>query len=265
MSQSANIREREAVVRRLIGFEYDLTRRASELVEPIEDGALVLSPELDLLWRANYLQLEATERGAAALAAQADELMGARGLRHRSVVPLDPALGDRLEPGFRELGWGIERSLYMVLRRSPEREGAAAVEVARERIEPVRRAVAMREPDRSEAVTEQLLISDARLDELGNGHWFAADHDGSPASACVLYERDGVGQVETVITLTEARGRGLASGVVLAAVDASRQAGHELTFIVADADDWPWRLYERLGFDPVGLAPSFLRKPEGGR
>jgi len=49
--------------------------------------------------------------------------------------------------------------------------------------------------------------------------------------------------------------------VVTAAARASQKAGHELTFIVADADDWPWKLYERLGFDRVGELRSFLKKP----
>ena len=85
--------------------------------------------------------------------------------------------------------------------------------------------------------------------------------EGEPGAACVLYELDGIGQVETVVTRPEVRGRGLARAAILAAVEASRGAGHELTFIVADADDWPWQLYERLGFDRIGEASSFLRKP----
>ena len=108
---------------------------------------------------------------------------------------------------------------------------------------------------------EQRSLRDARFDPVGNGRWFAAPADGEPGASCVLYERDGIGQVETVGTRPEDRGRGLASAVVLAASDASRRAGHELTFIVADADDWPWKLYERLGFDPIGEKSDFLRKP----
>jgi ribosomal protein S18 acetylase RimI-like enzyme len=77
----------------------------------------------------------------------------------------------------------------------------------------------------------------------------------------VLFERDGVGQVETVGTAPERRGEGLASAVVMAAADASRERGDGITFIVADADDWPWKLYERLGFDRVGVVCDFLRKP----
>ena len=33
---------------------------------------------------------------------------------------------------------------------------------------------------------------------------------------------------------------------------ASREAGHELTFLWADEDDWPRGLYEKLGWDVVG-------------
>jgi hypothetical protein len=38
-------------------------------------------------------------------------------------------------------------------------------------------------------------------------------------------------------------------------------AGNGLTFLGADADDWPERLYARLGFDPVGVVTAMIRKP----
>lgn len=97
---------------------------------------------------------------------------------------------------------------------------------------------------------------------MGNGRWFAAPADGPPGASCVLYERDGLGQIETVETVPDRRGEGLATAVVRAAAKASLEMGNELTFIVADADDWPWKLYERLGFDRVGEFCSFLRKPD---
>ena len=63
-------------------------------------------------------------------------------------------------------------------------------------------------------------------------------------------------------TRPESRGQGLASAVVMAAARASRERGDDLTFIVADADDWPWKLYEGLGFDRVGEVCDFLKKPD---
>jgi GNAT superfamily N-acetyltransferase len=261
MSPPAQAPEQITLLQRLVRFDYGLSRDAAELIEPVEGGSLVLNPQTNLLWHANHLEVEATNLSASRLAELADELLGARGLRHRSVVPLDPAHGDRLAADFNDLGWLVERNLYMALRRPPERRGEPAAEVAREDIAPVRGAVGSREPDATAETIAQMLIRDARLDTVGAGRWFAGFHEGAPASACVLLEREGIGQVETVVTLPEARGRGLASGAVLAAVEASRRSGNELTFIVADGDDWPHRLYERLGFDPVGVAHAFLRKP----
>jgi ribosomal protein S18 acetylase RimI-like enzyme len=178
------------------------------------------------------------------------------------VVPADPERGAELAPRFRQLGWRVDRSLYMVLTRPVDRPRPAALEVSREKVEAVRRADAEDDPDFSPEAVEQQALRDARLDRVANGRWFLAPDDGEPGAACVLYEQDGIGQVETVGTAPEQRGRHLASSVVFAAAEASRRAGHELTFIVADAADWPWKLYERLGFDPVGEACSFLRKPD---
>ena len=91
--------------------------------------------------------------------------------------------------------------------------------------------------------------------------YFAGFADGLPVSCCELYSRGEVGQVEDVATLEEHRGQGLASAAVLAAVDASLAEGHTLTFLLADADDWPYRLYERLGFETTGRRWRFQRLP----
>jgi predicted N-acetyltransferase YhbS len=64
-----------------------------------------------------------------------------------------------------------------------------------------------------------------------------------------------------VNTLEEHRGRGVGRAVVLAAAAAARASGADLVFLDADADDWPRLLYGRLGFDPVGEAWEFIRRP----
>jgi ribosomal protein S18 acetylase RimI-like enzyme len=249
------------LLRRLIEFELELERRSSEQVEEFDWGRLIVNPDTAEIWRDNFLEVSSDEVGAGDLATLADDLLGGRGFGHRYVTPRNPARGEELEPGFRERGWEVESNVYMVLRRAPDRQGSPAAEVPRADIEEVRRAVAEADPDFTPAAVDQRLIRDARFDPIANGRWFAAPADREPGAACVLYELDGIGQVETVVTKPEVRRRGLATAVVLAAVEASRRGGHELTFIVADADDWPWKLYERLGFDRVGLSRSFLRKP----
>jgi ribosomal protein S18 acetylase RimI-like enzyme len=250
------------LLRRLVEFELDRQRRSSERVDQFGWGRLILNPPTSALWSDNFLEVRARQLGAERLAGLADELLGANGIEHRYVVPADPSQGYRLAPRFLELGWELNRSLYMVLRRENDRVPGDTREVPRRVIEPIRIAVAEANPDLNGEAISQRPLRDRRLDAVANGRWFSAPADGDPVAACVLYEGDGIGQVETVGTTPETRGRGLASDVVLAAVEASRRAGHELTFIVADADDWPWKLYQRLGFEPIGVSTAFLRKPD---
>ncbi|MGZ8571831.1 MAG: GNAT family N-acetyltransferase, partial [Actinomycetota bacterium] len=66
-----------------------------------------------------------------------------------------------------------------------------------------------------------------------------------------------------VNTLEEARGRGLARAVVLAAADEARGQGADPVFLIADAADWPKELYGKLGFDPAGAFWQFTRVPTG--
>jgi GNAT superfamily N-acetyltransferase len=251
----------QELLRRLVEFELDRQRRSSERVEEFDWGRLILNPPTSALWSDNFLELDAPRIDAHRLMRLADELLGANGIEHRYIVPSDPAHGEQLAPHFQELGWELNRFLYMVFARETSPDAGPAREVPRRKIEPVRFAVAEANPDFTREAIDQRPIRDARLDAVANGRWFAAPAEGEPIAACVLYESDGIGQVETVGTKPEARGRGLASAVVMAAVDASLRAGHGLTFIVADAEDWPWRLYERLGFERVGVSSAFLRKP----
>jgi GNAT superfamily N-acetyltransferase len=251
------------LVRRLVEFELSLTRDSSETVEEFDWGLLIYNPKIAALWSGNYLEVRTTDLDADALTELADELLAPRGIQHRFVVPADPAYAERLAPGFQKLDrWTVRRSVYMVLIREPDREVGPASEVPRAAIAKVRRAVAEDDPDLTRDAIEQRFPLDAQLDAVGDGRWFAAPPDGTPGASCVLYGRDGIGQVESVTTMPGRRGEGLASAVVMAAAGASRERGDELTFIVADADDWPWKLYERLGFDRLGVVCDFLRKPQ---
>jgi ribosomal protein S18 acetylase RimI-like enzyme len=252
------------LLRRLVGFDLSLERDSSEIVEEFDWGLLIHNPETPEIWSGNYLEVRSTDLDAESLAALAEKMQGPLdGIQHRDIVPADPGYADRLVAGFGALeGWDVVRSVYMVLAREPDREAGSAVEVERAAVASVRRAVAEADPNFTQTAVEQRFIRDARLDATGNGRWFAAPPDGAPGASCVLYGRGGIGQVETVVTLPDRRGEGLASAVVVAASNASRERQDDLTFIVADADDWPWKLYERLGFDRVGEFCSFLRKPD---
>jgi len=259
MAQTTDV----ALLQRCHDFELELSLAVAERVEDLGDGiTAVLSPGIPLVWDANFLLVE-EGLPAAEIAVRADDVLGGLGMKHRFVVTRQPALADELEGEFEQLGWDVDRTLVMGLRREADRPGSVEVEqVTAEVAEPLRLALMQAHPWTTAEAAPQLLEFDRRLGRVFRDRWFAARHDGEPASACRLYQHDGVGQVEDVETLPDARNQGLARAVVLAAAQISREDGDELTFITADATDWPLQLYERLGFDPVGITLGFRIKPE---
>ena len=233
-----------------------LARAVAQREVPATGGIAVLDDRTPRLWDANHviasspagLSAQDLAEGCAAVSAQAE-------LGHRMVVIGDEAEADRLRDGFGALHWDLDRHLVMVLRRPPDRV-APSVDVRRVRFPAVkgpRRAILLDEPWGGEDVADQVLLRDRLIDERVDDQGFAAFVRRRPVAFCRLISGDGVGQVEDVATLASHQNRGLARAVVTAAVQASRAAGHDLTIVVADADDWPKELYARLGFDDLAL------------
>jgi predicted GNAT family acetyltransferase len=109
--------------------------------------------------------------------------------------------------------------------------------------------------------SRRLADSDADAGVRTGARYFLVERE-EPAACCeLLTTGDGVGQVESVYTAIGHRGHGLASAVVRAAIAAAHERGDDLVMIMADAEDWPQRLYERLGFETVDIYRMFTRKP----
>jgi GNAT superfamily N-acetyltransferase len=84
------------------------------------------------------------------------------------------------------------------------------------------------------------------------------DESGEP-SAYSLFVSDGrTAEVEQAYVKPGLRGRGTGGALVAAA---ARAGGATETFIVADDEGDPKRLYERLGFRPVWIHHEFTRRP----
>jgi len=234
-----------------LAFLHWLEEARADRVEPFEYGRAFFRDDRPSVWDFNFLRVERGEPRAAELVAAANELMAH--LDHRRVVVDDAAQAARLEPEFPLHAWTVERHLVMECRRPAELRGAPAREASREELGPLWAELGRRRGFDVDmrGITEAVVRT----------RYFAAFADGVPVSCCELYSRGGVGQVEDVVTLEEHRGRGLASAAVLAAVRASLDEGNALTFLLADADDWPQRLYERLGFETTGRRWRFQRLP----
>ena len=243
-----------------------IDRRAAKNQVPFRFGTAYLHDEVPRVWSRNYLSLERDLQSATAgfVSVEADRVLGEAGAAHRKIEVFDPEVGERLAPGLAKLGWQVECDVVMVARREPDREADLSVvdEVEPEELEPV-----WSEANRSEGhiddeeVIRELADGKRVLASAIDVRFFAAHADGEIGAYCELYTHAGTGQIENVLTLERFRNRGLARALVLRALEESRAAGNDLTFLLANRDDWPKELYSKLGFDDVGHVYDFLRPP----
>lgn len=229
--------------------------------EPFRWGTVVSMPEAALRHDSNYLLVEGLPEAidARALAAETERIQGGEGLRHRSVMFRDAAAGERLAAGFAALGWKPFRGIVMAHRRAPEKpaDAAAAVETDAEALRAAIEAQILGYPWGTPELVRQFRLVRPLLPVPAR--YFAVLLDGEPASWAEMYVEGGIAQVEAVATAERFRNRGLASAVVLRAVDEARGAGADLVFLCCDAEDWPKDLYRRLGFDEIGRYVKFTR------
>jgi ribosomal protein S18 acetylase RimI-like enzyme len=240
----------------------ELDDRTAERLAPTPYGPVLVHERLDRVHDLNFLRAERPGKATAdALAAEAERVQGAAGIGHRRVNVRDAATLDRLQSRFVELGWSPERFVVMVQRRDPDRPSEAEVqEVDEPTLRPVWAAGIRREPHgQDEVVVQQILEHRRLIAEALPTRFFAAAAGGRLVAHCELYAAGGTTQIENVVTLSEFRGRGFARALVLRAAAEARANGSDLVFLVADADDWPRRLYERLGFDTIGRYGRFLK------
>lgn len=251
----------DGALTRALEFQRQTTALGAEEFTQIDEGWLVRSRSLPLVWSLNQVRVTQPIEFDEALALAERHLVE---LPYRQLVVEHEASGIRLERSFRESGWEVERELTMVLARGPDRDVDTGLV-----IEPgEQEALALMErwtreeqqlhltPEALAQVVERSRVAwrargARRLGVLGEG--------GALAAMTLLYSDGTIAQVEDVYTVPEERGRGFARALVTDAAALARDAGHELTFIIADDNDWPQQLYARIGFEPAGRAWLFHR------
>lgn len=230
-------------------------------VEPIDLGWLVRDPSLPLVWSANHVRIARAVTFAEALAL-AEAHLG--DLPYRQLMIEHEPTGRRLERSFAEAKWEVDREVLMELVREPDREAELGLVIEADEepvMELMRRWIGEDEtieltPDGLDQVVEfsrrEARARNARLLGVRGAH-------GSLAAITMLYSDGTVAQVEGVYTVPEERGRGYARALVTRAARTAREQGHQFVFIVADEDDWPKRLYRKVGFEPIGLSWALHR------
>ena len=235
--------------------------RTTSRAEAFEHGTAYFTPAHPTKWDLNLLVVDdAAGLSAEVLLAEAERLQAPAGLRHRKIEVHRG--GDALVEGFKAAGWTPEQVVVMLLRPDADQRGAAQAPV-REVEFPAVRSLMEQWYGEAMSAAEARDLGDADADSAltSGARFFLTERDGEPAACCMLLAGDGVGQVEEVYTAKPYRGAGLGSAVVRTAIAAARERGDDLIMILADADDWPQRLYERLGFETVDAYRSFTRKP----
>ena len=232
--------------------------KTADAVRTIEAGLVLSTPSLPAVWAVN--QLRVTEALAFdELIELADEQLA--GFDYRQIAVEDQPAGPRLEASFRAAGWRAERDVVMVMAAGADRPAdTRIVEEAGEEevLEVIRRWYVEDEPTLS-GVEDLVAYGRREARALGDRLLGVRSSDGQLVAISKLRAAAGTAQVEDVYTVPEARGRGFARALITDAAERAREAGHELVFIVADDEDWPKRLYERLGFRAAGHLWQFHR------
>lgn len=113
--------------------------------------------------------------------------------------------------------------------------------------------------EHDEAVGAGLI--DAMRRRLGPCDYWLLVEDGSDIGYGMTARcPNGLGLIESLFTLPDRRGRGLMSAFIAAASARLFADGCDAVFLDAHAHDTPKRLYARLGFAPVAVTRTWIRR-----
>ena len=91
--------------------------------------------------------------------------------------------------------------------------------------------------------------------------WYLALADGKAVGHFSQMARDGLGYLERLFVRPEYRLRGIATALVHRAAADARKQGAGLVFLPTNADDTPKQMYASMGFEPVSLFRTYVKRP----
>lgn len=182
-------------------------------------------------------------------------------LPYRHVVVRDASTIEALERQLLARGWSVERDVVMALtsRAAPDGPDDRVGELTED--EMLALMASWLQEERfgisADGLGQVLEYNRREGQHFGERRLGVVADDGTPLAVTKLRTDGAFGWVEDVYTLPTARRQGYARALVGRAVDLALEGGSRIVAIVADADDWPQHLYERVGFRRVGAASIY--------
>lgn len=253
--------------RRALDFINWFENSCAERVVPWRWGVTLFNRAFPKVYMLNFVRVEGTpaDLNFAELVAEADALHDRAGLVHRGIVIDDARLGAALAPAFRDSGWEVSILAVMAFRGGSElpATGGDVREITSDELRSWRaHSYSVGPSARDPETVEQMMDKDALLARAGGARFFGALVEGNVVSGADLYSDGATAQIESVLTLEPFRKRGLGRAVVVEALRAAFDSGHDFVFLLADDEDWPKELYTRMGFESIGLCYDFLKAPD---
>jgi GNAT superfamily N-acetyltransferase len=231
------------------------------VVEPWEHGSCFRATRYPTFYDYNALRLEGADPGISAedLEAVADDALD--GLAHRRVDVDDEGAGRRLRADFKGFGYRTGRLLWMRW-EAPVPAGAPELEeLTAEEVRPLRLEWALHdrwEPD--EEATRAFMEVEAEVYARRGARWLVhRGPDGEPVAFVTLLVEGAGAEIALAYCTPEHRGTGIGTSLLLSAVREVRELDD--IWIVADDEDRPKGLYQRLGFAPAAVLHEFTRLP----
>ena len=214
-------------------------------------------------WDYNSLRLEIADPGADARTSSPPRRTAAQGdLRHRRIEVEHEEAGERLRPGFEALGWTTARLVWMALSEPPagsrlrggpggSRRGRCGSTGRVRRASSCPSATFTRQADGrgGRRAPARRPRAGARDGTASRPPTRSSHSDGDTAEVEQAYVEAGPARPRRPAARSSRRRPG--------------RAARRETFIVADDEGDPKRLYERLGFRPVWIQYEFTRRPTG--
>lgn len=216
-----------------------------------EGGVAYFNRELPQVWDLNFVRLD---RPYAHIVPTVDRLMA--GYAHRKVLIEEIELLERFAPVLRRRGYG-ERPLAGLVREPGGRLDPDVRELTFEQVRGLKRAIKIEQSQNAAPDAIAQVTAAGRFTERAGARWLVLHKGDAPVAHCTIYSHEGLAQIEDVATLEAHQRKGCSRRLLEHALEWVAH-DHDLVYIAAEAEDWPIRFYERLGFRHVEDRSDFL-------